>query len=314
MTTITFIVDFAIIRVDHRRCQVGTLSITYAHEPVIKLIGKITNLVAVCIPDCLRTDTLMVALVKCSKLEHLEFWGSIDFQSEMAKPLRSKLTCLAAHGEMSDKTIMEMTSLKHFHYQLSFGDNISLDQLIILLKNGLVGLKTTIRHEHWDTICKLGSWLEHLNVSFSDGETDSFSSRDVRQIVSSLRRLKKLDIEIPMENLALLKGLEHLEDLTIDDVSEDEVHLFKEAMKMFGHRLKALRFDRLEANCVVADIAKECCNLESLEINNTFMEDNSPDFEIANLPKLPKLRVLKYDFSSWTVEKILELFTNSKVK
>lgn len=152
-----------------------------------------TNLVATYLPGDWRSDGLMAALTICSKLEHLAFndFTEIDLERDISKPLYSNLSCLTAYGQISDDTIKEMTSLKHIFYDHGFSGRTTLDQLTTLLNNGLVGLDTTIKYEHLESLCQLGSRLEHLSMSFQDHQSGVTlpSSCDVREIVSSMRRL-----------------------------------------------------------------------------------------------------------------------------
>lgn len=89
-------------------------------------------------------------------------------------------------------------------------------------------------------------------------------TNDVRRLVRSLPSLKKLNVPMSSESLALLKDLEKLENLTIHKILRGEAHLFKESMTTFGDRLKSLRIDEYAANCLgILDIAVLCPNPES---------------------------------------------------
>lgn len=279
------------------------------HDSIITFITKMPHLVAVRIPAFLNSKEGMTALKSCSKLEHLEFSQSwVTGITNIPKALRQKLTCLAVPSKMSYDPISTMTSLKHLSYQLKHHGQIPLEHLIALLNIGLVELETSIRYEHFDSVCVLGSRLESLEVRFyHDMMKITLSSNDVRQLVRSLPRIKKLNVDIALTSLAILGDLENLEDLTLPYVDSEGAEPFKSALNEFGHRLKSLRIVSVTDNGIIADIADTCPNLESFAVTFNYNR-RSPSSLIPSFLRLTKLRFLSYSFRDWTPEEILELF------
>lgn len=143
-------------------------------ESVVRLIRRLTNIVAAHLPDGFRSDVLTAALSNCSKLEHLAFTRTHllrhePIEMEIPKAFIAKQTCLAVFGAISSEAIKDMTSLTRLSaYRHYSSAQIPVDQLIILFKGGLVGLDTTFRYEDLNTLCKHGHRLDCLNVDCFD--------------------------------------------------------------------------------------------------------------------------------------------------
>lgn len=252
----------------------------------------------------------MAVLEKCSKLEHVMFNSPFENdETETPNALRPNLTCLSSYKLLSQETINELTSLMHLNYRV-YNRDIPLNHLTTLLKNGLIGLKTTIRYEYLDAVCKLGSRIEAFSVNFYNEQREDvkLSSNDVRRLALSFPRLKKLNVRMSMKSLALLKDLASLEDLAMSKMSSQTSHVFKESVISFGHRLKSLRIDHFNADPqVIVDIALACPNLESFTSVDDHEGDQLRTSLTAAFHRLSKLRHFSYMFFCWETEEILEL-------
>lgn len=313
----------AFLSVVFRGRQIGNNEISCGHQfsrssiivydpeyrkPVIRLIAKMTNLVAIGLPSYLPSEfleSLIAALEKSTKLEHLAYhlWPETSGETTIPKTLRPRVTCLSARRGLPQAIVTnQMTSLKHFRYNPDGMDLIPLDLLITLLNNGLVGLETTMYYEHFGTLCKLGSRLESLDVEFFT----TLYSNDIRQLVQTIPKLRKLNVDMSIRSLSLLKDLKNLQDLMVCRVTLQQAQLFKAAIGVIGRRLKSLRFDSIYSNQVIADVAVACSNLESLSVGFNY-DQPSPPLMLASFLKLTKLRYLHFRFLHWTTDQILEL-------